>query len=74
MRFSLGTTSIDTEVIEGTETTNIRLGNVWYEGRDAIPDYKDPFYDIAQQAVEDRDGFGHLSDLIPHRFQISNGQ
>ena len=57
MRFSLGTTSIDTEVIEGTETTNIRLGNVWYEGRDAVPDYKDPFYEIAQQAVEDPDGF-----------------
>ena len=57
MRFSLGTTSIDTEVLEGTETTNIRLGNVWYEGRDAIPDYKDPFYDIAQQAVEDPEGF-----------------
>ena len=57
MRFSLGTTSIDTEVLEGTETTNIRLGNVWYEGRDAVPDYKDPFYEIAQQAVEDPDGF-----------------
>ena len=57
MRFSLGTTSIDTEVIEGTETTNIRLCNVWYEGRDAVPDYKDPFYEIAQQAVEDPDGF-----------------
>ena len=57
MRFSLGTTSIDTEVLEGTETTNIRLGNVWYEGRDEVPDYKDPFYDIAQQAVEDPDGF-----------------
>ena len=40
MRFSLGTSSIDTEVIENAETTNIRLGNVWYEGRDAIPDYK----------------------------------
>jgi len=57
MRFSLGTTSIDTEVIEGTETTNVRLGNVWYEGRDALPDYKDPFYEIAQQATEDPDGF-----------------
>ena len=57
MRFSLGTTSIDTEVIEGTETTNIRLGNVWYEGRDAVPNYKDPFYEIAQQSVEDPDGF-----------------
>tara|TARA_B100001029_G_C15034339_1_gene439120 strand:- start:253 stop:1308 length:1056 start_codon:yes stop_codon:yes gene_type:complete len=57
MRFSLGTNSIDTEVIEGTETTNIRLGNVWYEGRDAVPDYKDPFYEIAQQAIEDPDGF-----------------
>jgi len=57
MRFSLGSISIDTEVIEGTETTNIRLGNVWYEGRDAFPDYKDPFYEIAQQAVEDPDGF-----------------
>ena len=57
MRFSLGTTSIDTEVLEGTETTNIRLGNVWYEGRDAVPNYKDPFYEIAQQSVEDPDGF-----------------
>ena len=63
MRFSLGTTSIDTEVIEGTETTNIRLGNVWYEGRDAIPDYKDPFYEIAQQATEDPDGDGVCGGL-----------
>ena len=56
LRFSLGTTSIDTEVIEGTDTTNIRLGNVWYEGRDAVPEYKDPFFDIAQQATENPDG------------------
>ena len=32
-------------------------GNVWYEGRDAVPNYKDPFYEIAQQAVDDPDGF-----------------
>ncbi len=56
MRFALGTTSIDTEVIEGGETTNIRLGNVWYEGRDAVPEYKDPFHDIAQQATENPEG------------------
>ena len=56
MRFVLGTTSIDTEVIEGGEATNIRLGNVWYEGRDAVPEYKDPFHDIAQQATANPEG------------------
>ena len=44
MKLSLGTTSVDTEVIEGNSTTNVRLGNVWYEGRDAVPQYKDPFF------------------------------
>ena len=56
MRFNLGTIAIDTEVIDGTEKTNFRIGNVWHEGRDQIPNYKDPFYDLAQQATEEPDG------------------
>ncbi len=57
MRLSLGTTSIDTEIVEGASNTNIRLGNVWYEGRDAVPEYKEPFFDIAEQAAADPEGF-----------------
>ena len=56
MKLSLGTTSVDTEVIEGNSTTNVRLGNVWYEGRDAVPQYKDPFFDLSQQIQENPDG------------------
>jgi hypothetical protein len=56
MRLVLGTSSIDTEVIEGSERTNVRLGNVWFEGRDRMPEYKDPFFDIAQKATENPEG------------------
>tara|TARA_Y100001970_G_scaffold12536_1_gene14375 strand:- start:62619 stop:63671 length:1053 start_codon:yes stop_codon:yes gene_type:complete len=56
MRLTLGTTSVDTEVIEGNSTTNVRLGNVWYEGRDAFPQYRDPFFDLSEQIQENPDG------------------
>ena len=56
MRLTLGTTTIDTEVIEGQEVTNVRIGGDWYEGRDAIPQYADPFKEIAELASEQPDG------------------
>jgi len=34
----------------------VRLGNIWYEGRDASPEYNDPFYEIARLSSEDPDG------------------
>ena len=56
MRFTVGTSSLDSEVIEGQQTTNIRVGGDWYEGRDAVPQYDDPFADLAQLSSEQPDG------------------
>ena len=51
-----GNPIIDSQLIEGQETTNVRVGGTWYEGRDANPAYADPFFDLAQKATEDPDG------------------
>jgi hypothetical protein len=56
MRFTVSTSSMDSEVIEGQHTTNIRVGGDWYEGRDAIPQYADPFAELAQLANEQPEG------------------
>ena len=56
MRFTVGTSSMDSEVIEGQHTTNIRVGGDWYEGRDAIPQYADPFVELAQLSNEQPEG------------------
>ncbi len=56
LRYNIANAAVDTEVIEGTEITNVRIGNVWYEGRDALPEYNDPFYEIARLASENPDG------------------
>jgi len=56
LRYSIANSAVDTEVIEGSEITNVRLGNIWYEGRDASPEYNDPFYEIARLSSEDPDG------------------
>ncbi len=56
LRYNIANAAVDTEVIEGTGITNVRIGNVWYEGRDALPEYTDPFYEIARLASENPDG------------------
>ena len=56
LRYNIANAAVDTEVIDGTEITNVRIGNVWYEGRDALPEYNDPFYEIARLASENPDG------------------
>tara|TARA_B100000029_G_scaffold124800_1_gene118287 strand:- start:3390 stop:4481 length:1092 start_codon:yes stop_codon:yes gene_type:complete len=56
-RMTIGTTTIDNEVIEGQSTTNIRTGGSWYEGRDEVPEYSDPFIELAQLATQQPDGF-----------------
>ena len=55
-RVTLGTYSMNNEVIEGGETTNIRIGNVWFEGRDRAPKYSDPFEEFAQLSSIDPNG------------------
>ena len=57
MRFTVGISSLDSEVIEGQQTTNIRVGGDWYEGRDEVPEYTDPFLELAQLAGEQPGGF-----------------
>jgi len=56
LRYNIANAAVDTEVIEGTDITNVRMGNVWYEGRDALPEYTDPFYEIARLASENPEG------------------
>ncbi|MBK70220.1 MAG: hypothetical protein CMB53_02320 [Euryarchaeota archaeon] len=55
-RVTLGTYSMNNEVIEGGEITNIRVGNVWFEGRDEAPNYSDPFEEFAQLSTMDPGG------------------
>lgn len=57
MRMTIGTTTIDNEVIEGQSTTNIRTEGNWYEGRDEVPEYADPFLELAQLATQQPNGF-----------------
>ena len=57
-RLVLGeTVVIDTEYVEGQKSNNYRVGNEWYEGRDEIPEYSNPFIKLAQSATENPDGF-----------------
>tara|TARA_Y100001970_G_C14165479_1_gene821023 strand:- start:102 stop:1166 length:1065 start_codon:yes stop_codon:yes gene_type:complete len=56
MRMTIGTTTIDNEVIEGQSTTNIRTEGFWYEGRDEVPEYGDPFIELAQLATQQPNG------------------
>ena len=57
MRMTIGTMSFDNEVIEGHSTTNIRTEGNWYEGRDEVPEYADPFIELAQLATQQPTGF-----------------
>tara|TARA_B100001175_G_scaffold30037_1_gene22060 strand:- start:6367 stop:7437 length:1071 start_codon:yes stop_codon:yes gene_type:complete len=65
-RVTLGAYSMNNEVIEGGETTNIRIGNVWFEGRDRAPKYSDPFEEFAQLSSIDPDG-----DVPPFGFDTT---
>ena len=56
MRMTIGTTTIDNEVIEGQSSTNIRTGGDWFEGRDEVPEYNDPFIELAQLATDQPNG------------------
>ncbi|MDP7004575.1 MAG: hypothetical protein QGG21_06160 [Candidatus Thalassarchaeaceae archaeon] len=51
-----GTILIDTEMIDGQGTTNVRSGSKWYQGRDAEPNLGDPFLELAQKATLDPGG------------------
>ncbi len=46
-RVTIGSYTSNNEVIDGGHTTNIRVGSVWFEGRDANPEYIDPFAEFA---------------------------
>ena len=56
MRMTIGTTTIDNEVIEGQSTTNIRTEGGWFEGRDEVPEYSDPFIELAQLSTQQPNG------------------
>ena len=46
-RVTIGSYTSNNEVIDGGYITNIRVGSVWFEGRDANPEYIDPFAEFA---------------------------
>ncbi len=48
---------IDNEYIDGSEINNYRVGNKWYEGRDEMPEYSNPFVELAKSAAENPNGF-----------------
>tara|TARA_B110000881_G_C18541841_1_gene498988 strand:+ start:118 stop:1308 length:1191 start_codon:yes stop_codon:yes gene_type:complete len=57
-RLVLGeTVLIDTEFLEGKETNNYRIGDTWYEGRDEMPEYTNPFIRLAKSASIEPGGF-----------------
>ena len=57
MRTTIGSTTIDNEFIEGQNMTNIRTDGDWYEGRDEVGEYRDPFHELAQLATQQPGGF-----------------
>ena len=67
-RVTIGTYTYNNEVIDGGPITNIRVGNVWFEGRDANPEYSDPFVEfailLAQGQTENVPPFGFDTNSI----------
>lgn len=57
MRMTIGSTTIDNELIESQNMTNIRTDGNWYEGRDEVWEYRDPFHELAQLATQQNGGF-----------------
>ena len=51
-----GAILIDTEIIDGQGTTNVRSGSQWYQGRDAEPNLAAPFVELAHKAALDPGG------------------
>ena len=52
-----GNIIIDSEVIEGREDTNLRSNSGWFQGRDLVVNDLDPFFELAEKASMDPDGF-----------------
>ena len=65
-RVTIGTYSYNNEVIDGGYVTNIRVGSVWFEGRDAKPEYVDPFVEFAILSSQ-----GHTDDVPPFGFDTT---
>ena len=56
MSISIQGTQLDTEEVVSGNMTNIRVGSAWFQGRDARPEYVDPFVLLALQASADPGG------------------
>lgn len=56
MSISIQGTQLDTEEVVSGNLTNIRVGSAWFQGRDARPEYVDPFVLLALQASADPGG------------------
>ncbi len=66
-RVTIGTYSYNNEVIDGGNVTNIRVGSVWFEGRDANPEYVDPFVEFATLSAQ-----GQTENIPPFGFDTTS--
>ena len=66
-RVTIGSYTYNNEVIDGGPITNIRVGNVWFEGRDAHPIYSDPFVEFAVLSSQ-----GQTENIPPLGFDTSS--
>ena len=66
-RVTIGTYTYNNEVIDGGPITNIRVGSVWFEGRDAHPSYTDPFVDFAVLSSQ-----GQTENIPPFGFDTNS--
>ena len=53
MAISMQGTQLDTSEVVAGNKTNIRVGSAWFQGRDASPEYVDPFVLLALQSNAD---------------------
>ncbi|MEO2121296.1 MAG: low-density lipoprotein receptor class A repeat-containing protein, partial [Candidatus Poseidoniia archaeon] len=61
-----GMMGLEYRVIQGASTdVNIMVGNQWFHARDLVPEYNDPFVELASEDDSDDGSDGGLADLTP---------
>ena len=61
-----GMMGLEYRVIQGASTdVNIMVGNQWFHARDLVPEYTDPFVELASDDDSEDGSDGGLADLTP---------
>jgi len=61
-----GMMGLEYRVIQGASTdVNIMVGNQWFHARDLVPEYTDPFVELASEDDSEDGSDGGLADLTP---------